>query len=324
MEAIYAAATLKSFRTAKLAELIARDAEVARIWAHVEASGVRHDYAIEIGHKHKVVRRDGKVPRPLSSYFGAFNVVVFAPEDLAVVKGSPSERRRFLDRSVFGLDPGYLVTAANYDKVLRSRARVLRDLADGKGNVALLDVYDEQLAALGASVMAARRALMAALVPLFVARFVAVTRTGRVAHARLIETSTDLPTDLSTRRAIDRAAKATTVGPHRDDLEFLLDGVPAAQVASQGQTRAMVLAWKMAELELLGAVRGDLPILLLDDVSSELDDARNDYLFAELTLLAGQSFITTTHPRHVRVVTERADVSMVGGELQRATPPSLR
>jgi DNA replication and repair protein RecF len=120
---------------------------------------------------------------------------------------------------------------------------------------------------------------------------------------------------LAAGRARDLARRTTSVGPHRDDLRFAFRDRDAGAFASQGQLRALVLAWKTAELALLGEVHGELPILLLDDVSSELDETRNRYLFEHLAGLAGQCFITTTHPRHVLVGSDRADYRVTGGEI---------
>ena len=120
---------------------------------------------------------------------------------------------------------------------------------------------------------------------------------------------------LRAARVKDLATRATQVGPHRDDLGFELDGRDAGAYASQGQLRAIMLAWKTAELAVLSRAHGDSPILLLDDVSSELDPQRNEYLFDHLAGLAGQCFITTTHPGHVLLRKHRADYRIAGGEI---------
>jgi DNA replication and repair protein RecF len=120
-------------------------------------------------------------------------------------------------------------------------------------------------------------------------------------------------------RGKDLARQVTSVGPHRDDLRFFLETHDAGGFASQGQLRAIVLAWKTAELELLGRLRQDPPILLLDDVSSELDAQRNRYLFEHLAPRAGQCFITTTHPGHVLIAaSERRDYRVAGGAISQA------
>jgi DNA replication and repair protein RecF len=287
---------------------------------------VRRVYELEIEPHGRKVRLDGKAPRPLARYFGDFNVVLFAPEDLSLPRGAPAERRRFLDRAVFNRQPGYIAIAADYDKVLRSRNRVLRDLGEGRGNADMLAVYDEQLAGLGAQIIGARRAYLGELAPKFRAAFEAITRTGNavdLGYQTIDDVSDDerdvealLAAAFATDRARDLARGSTSTGPHRDDLAFVFDTRDAGGFASQGQLRAIVLAWKTAELELLRDVHGEDPILLLDDVSSELDEHRNAYLFEYLATLAGQCFVTTTHRKHVLVAAQnRVDYQVREGRI---------
>ena len=320
LEAIFAVATLRSFRTSKLAELIAFNKPTARLRARVQKQDVARVYEVDLVPGSRRVRIDGKSVRPLARYFGTFNVVVFTPEDLALPRGSPGDRRRFLDRGVFTLDPSYLIVASDYDKVLRTRNTVLRQ-ANGSGAhhvEQLLAVYDEQLAVLAVSIVAARIRFTSLLAPELRTAFAAITRTSRVASMRyqsklLGLTVEQIAEQLRGLRVRDLAMQSTSFGPHRDDLELALDGRDAGSFASQGQLRAIMLAWKTAELQILARAHGDLPILLLDDVSSELDASRNEFLFEHLAALAGQCFITTTSGSHVLVRAERHDYRIANG-----------
>jgi DNA replication and repair protein RecF len=322
LEAVYVLAALRSFRTSALAEVIGHGHERAMIKARVVRAELDRQYQVVIEPKGKTAIVDDKPVRPVARYFGGMNVVLFAPEDLAVVRGSPAERRRFFDRTVFGRRASYLTTAQAFDKVLRSRNAVLRGLADGeRGGRELLDVYDQQLAPLAVAVRTARTELLAELGPRVAAVFAAITGG---ALAATVEYQTAVAAEpeavvaqLTADRTRDLARRSTTTGPHRDDLVFRLDGHLAAGFASQGQTRALVLAWKVAELELLHATHGDAPLLLLDDVSSELDDTRNEFLFAYLSKRPGQCFISTTDARHVRVVGDRVDHTVAAGQVSR-------
>jgi DNA replication and repair protein RecF len=333
LEAIFVVATLRSFRTSKLSDLIAFGRTTAKLGARVLKEELHRIYEVElatsttgntVGKASRVVKLDGKSVRPLASYFGAFNVVVFTPEDLAVPRGSPGDRRRFLDRSVFTLDPGYLPVAADYDKVLRTRNTVLKRAEQGKVAGKQLDdllaVYDQQLAQLAIAVIEARTRFASTLGPELRSAFASITRAPRVAGMRYeqrypVSTAAEIVTRLEQTRAKDLATLATQTGPHRDDIVLELDGRIAGSFASQGQLRAIMLAWKTAELQILGRTHGDLPILLLDDVSSELDAARNDFLFQHLAKLAGQCFITTTDGRHVLVTEDRADFRIQNGRI---------
>lgn len=324
LEAIFVVATLRSFRTSKLADLVAFGRPSAKLGARVLKDGLTRVYEVEVAPGARKVRLDGKVPRPLAHYFGAFNVVVFTPEDLALPRGAPGDRRRFLDRGVFNLEPSYLATAGDYDKVLRTRNSVLRQA--GQGSLGprqvddLLTVYDAQLAQLAVATIAARVRFIERLLPEMSAAFAAITRTGLTATARYASKLVGAPAasieqQLRDGRARDLASGSTQLGPHRDDVVLELEGREAGSFASQGQLRAIMLAWKTAELTVLGAVHGDPPVLLLDDVSSELDPARNEFLFEHLATLAGQCFITTTHGSHVLLHRDRADYRIERGQV---------
>lgn len=330
LEAIYVVAALRSFRTSRLADLIRFGAERAVLGARVERDGLERRYDLTIEPHGRRVRLDGKAARPLARYFGAFNVVLFAPEDLQLPRGAPAERRRFLDRAVFNRRADHMATSQDYDKVLRSRNALLREVADGRrGGAAagdLLAVYDEQLAALAARIATARLAYVDELRPRFQAAFDAISRSGipvdlayatapEVAAAGEAERAATYARLLVAGRGADLARGVTGVGPHRDDLAFRFAGHDAGAFASQGQLRALVLAWKTAEMDLLAAIHGEDPILLLDDVSSELDPHRNEYLFAYLARRSNQCFITTTHPRFVLVREDRVDHEVRDGQI---------
>ena len=160
LEAIYAVSSLRSFRTSKLADMIAFGAQEARIGARVLKDELVRVYELTVAPQGRRVLLDGKSARPLARYFGGFNVVVFTPEDLGLPRGSPGDRRRFLDRGVFNFDPSYLAVATYYDKVLRSRNAVLKQAGQGHlGGTKLEDmllVYDAQLARLAVQIVSAR------------------------------------------------------------------------------------------------------------------------------------------------------------------------
>ena len=329
LEALYVACALRSFRTSRLAEVIRLGATEAHIAATIQRADMAQTLSVGIRERSKLVRLDGKAVRPLSRYFGSFNAVLFAPEDLQLPRGSPGGRRRFVDRSVFALIPEYLADAQRFDRVLRSRNALLRDGKAGAVRAELLEVYDRQLAAHGARIACRRAEFLAALGPRFETAYARITRAGMRAELRyepafsvagkaVCETSeAELTTELAARlvdgRARDLARGATGVGPHRDDVGFWLDGQPAQRYASQGQLRALVLAWKTSEIELLKEAHGEAPVFLLDDVSSELDAARNAYLFDFLAASESQCFITTTHPRHVLLRADRVNFEVRSG-----------
>jgi DNA replication and repair protein RecF len=324
LEAIFVVATLRSFRTSKLADLIAFGSESAKLGARVLKHALTRVYEVELAAHSRKVRLDGKAVRPVSRYFGEFNVVVFTPEDLGLPRGAPGDRRRFLDRGVFNLEPSYLATASDYDKVLRTRNSVLRQAGEGrlvgKQVEEMLSVYDEQLAALAVATIEARQRFIVRIMPALSSAFAAITRTGLAATMRYASKLVGVSAEgivqlLREGRARDLGSGSTQIGPHRDDIVLELEGREAGSFASQGQLRAIMLAWKTAELVMLGEAHGDPPILLLDDVSSELDPDRNAFLFEHLANLAGQCFITTTHGGHVLLRRDRADYRIEAGRI---------
>jgi len=332
LEAIYAVATLRSFRTARLADLIAFSpassetgaAVEARIGARVLKDELVRVYEVAIGQGGRRVTLDGKAARPLARYFGGFNVVVFTPEDLGLPRGSPGDRRRFLDRAVFNLRPEYLAQMQDYEKVIKQRNTVLKMAGQGALQgprvEELLGVYDAQLAPLALAVANARAEMVERVSSELAQAFADITRSGLGARVRYVSKIAGTSIDAVARmirdaRMKDLATNATQTGPHRDDLAFELEERDAGAFASQGQLRAIMLAWKSAELAVLARAHGDRPILLLDDVSSELDPARNQYLFEHLANGAGQCFITTTDGRHVLLDRDRADYRIRNGEI---------
>jgi DNA replication and repair protein RecF len=313
LEAVYLLGTLRSFRAARTDELVRFGTEKARVRARVEKLGTERLLEVTLSPGHKSARVDGKASRA-ASYFGGFNVVLFAPEDLRLPKGPPAGRRRFVDRAIFNAQPGYLSEAQTYERVLRSRNAVLRE----GGPLELLEVYDTQLCKAAVPLLERRRAFVSELMPFVERAFERVTQTGlklEIAYQSALTSEAELAEKLVAERRRDLARGATSSGPHTDELRLTLDGRAAASFASQGQLRAMVLALKVAEIEYLTQKLGAPPVLLLDDVSSELDPTRNQQLFAFLQTVPCQAFITTTRPTHVLLSQERKDFHVVTGAI---------
>jgi DNA replication and repair protein RecF len=318
LEAIYLLGTLRSFRAGKTEEMVRFGAAQATVRARVEKLATQRLLEVQLAPGHKQARVDGKGARA-TDYFGGFNVVLFAPEDLRLPRGSPAGRRRFLDRAVWNAHPAYLGEVQTYERVLKSRNAVLRE----GGPPDMLEVYDEQLARAAVPIVTRRRTLLTELAPRVRAAFEQVTQTGMtlgIAYETALDISDiehSMREKLIADRRRDMARGATSSGPHVDDLELDLDGKTARAYASQGQLRAIVLALKIAEIEFLRENLGDAPVLLLDDVSSELDPTRNAQLFDFLKSVPCQAFITTTHRAHVLLAEERLDFQVVGGAVRR-------
>lgn len=307
LEAIYVLGTMKSFRQAKNRDLIRWHEPFALIKGIIEKDGVSREVTLLIEKEGKKARLDRKALQRLSDFFGCLNVVVFSPEELTMVKGAPDLRRRYLDRAVFAADPGYLALYHEYTRVLRNRNALLRSgIRDG------LDIWSDRLVETGSRVVAKRLPWLQGIgvllqnfhngiagngfkVDLVYRAMPGGTVTTAQEYEELLRTSLQRSVDEEFRRG------STQAGPHRDDLEFLLEGRQIRQFGSQGEQRSYILALKMAEIDFLHRHYGNPPVLLLDDMTSELDDERNRNLLRFLEERQMQVFITTTTPQNLNI-----------------------
>lgn len=318
LEAIHYLGALKSFRGARTDDLIQLGAQKALLEARVAGEAAARTYRAELtrGRARKITL-DGKRPRSIATWHGSIQVVLFHPGDVALAGGPPEGRRALLDRILEQIDGSYASTLASYQKALRSRNRLLRQ---DRVSRAAVQAYDQVLASAGAVVGQARARLTPDLAERATAAFREVVGESmplEVTYAPRVE-----PEVQAIRRALEEAfdkdvARGFTAdGPHADDLALRVRDVAAKHHASQGQQRAIVLALKVAELDVLTRRVGRVPILLLDDVSSELDRARNRRLFEVLARLGGQVFLTTTHPEFILLEDNRVDFHVEGGRVE--------
>lgn len=303
LEAIAWLATLSSFRGAPNEALVRVGAERAVVRAEGEREG-RH-LLLEA----EVPARSGRVRvqvnrQPLvraRDLLGSLRVSVFSPDDLALVKEGPDGRRRLLDEALASVGPRYGALQDDLARVLKQRGALLKGAQaapggrlDSSGELTL-DVFDARLAVVGAALASARRNLVARLGPAVVAAYDRLA--GRASEVVLAyETSwgrdeADLAAALAAARPDDVRRGVSTVGPHRDELGLWVGGLPARTHASQGEQRTLALALRLAVHQVVGEVAGSSPILLLDDVFSELDPSRTEALVASLP--SGQALLTT-------------------------------
>ena len=314
LEACYLLCTLRPLRAQKLSELVCFGAAQAAVAGDFELPGGVRKVDVQIADGRRSARVDGKPVRDPDELFGGLAVVAFTPDDLSLVKGAPEGRRRLLDRAVQNRHPAHLADARDYLRALRSRNQLLRQGAAPP----LHEAFEEPLARLGARLRLRREQVLDELRGHAARAFAEVARgedalqlayraagrdsDGLGAEASLRgedELAARILAALRRRLSRDRERGFTSVGPHADDLSLSLGERPARLFASQGQARAVVLAFKIGEIESLRRVQGRAPLLLLDDVSSELDPQRNAYLMRYLGELQGQVVLTTTDPRLV-------------------------
>jgi DNA replication and repair protein RecF len=271
----------------------------------VERDGVVREIALTLEKTGKKVRLDHKPVAKLADFFGSLNVVIFSPEDIAMVKGMPDVRRKYLDRAVFSGDASYLIFYHEYFRTLRNRNILLRNGDDGG-----LAVWTEKLVAAGARLISSRLAYIREIEGLLQEFYRAIAGTGAeagISYRPHLLSGGSLQNDIRQKFALalastaaeEKRAGATVVGPHRDDVDFLLGGKVLKHHASQGEQRSFVLSLKMAEIEHIQRRHGNPPVLLLDDMTSELDRDRNYNLLEFLRTKEMQVFITTTAPENI-------------------------
>lgn len=297
LEAVYLLGHLKSFRGARTAELIQEQMEAARLAGRLTRGNVQHRLEITLEKHGQTPRLDGKPVQRLSQFLGTLRPVLFTADELMLLKGSPAGRRALLDRAVLQADPGYLDRVQAYQRILRQRNQLLRERADAE----TLAPWNEALIQSGARIREDRCNYLAGLQPVLagIGREIADHDECLTLH---YPAETDKPVQESLRRELalvlprERLLGQTLAGPHRDDPEPLVDGRPLKQYGSQGQHRSFLLAFKAAQLINLEERLGEPPLLLLDDLASELDARRQASFFAFLRRRRGQVLITTTHP----------------------------
>lgn len=327
LEAIYFAATSRSFRTSRLVELLAHgegDAYVKARFTERSASPLSREQLALIHGKRTSVRVDGNPPSSLASFATRSPVVVFHPDELTLSSGPAAGRRTLLDRVALFIDPLASDHRHRYTHAMRARQHLLRakdkDLGSSRGD---LDAFEQLAAVHGAALTASRRRATEALLPELTRAFAEVAAPGLLLGATYVpggsEDAAEGAAELRERRPRDVHRPSPGFGPHRDDLDLRLAGHAARTTASQGQHRVLTLALKAAEAACIAEVRGLEPILLLDDVSSELDAGRTLALFHFLDRARGQIFLTTTRPDLIVTPSvaadERADFELIQGAM---------
>jgi len=295
LEAIYMCATTRSQRQSKEKDMIKFGCEEShlRMITADEVSERRIDMQLSRS-KAKGVALDGQALVRAGQLFGLLGIISFCPDDLSMIKAGPAERRRFIDMEASQVDRLYMHNLSSYNKILAQRNNLLKQVSLNKELLGTLDIWDEQLVEYGSYLIDKRAEFVEELEE--IAGPVHKAVSGEKEDIKVIyspDTSKkDFKDKLFLNRDRDIALTYTTTGPHRDDLEFEINGKNARTFGSQGQQRTTALSMKLAEIELVKKVSGKAPILLLDDVLSELDRNRQTQL---LGFTQGvQTFITCT------------------------------
>ncbi|WP_069999900.1 DNA replication/repair protein RecF [Cellulosilyticum sp. I15G10I2] len=280
LEAIYLCATARSHRTHKEKEIIRWGSEYAHVMVSLQKNFIDDIIDFHLSQKSKAAAINKMPIHRLGELFGCINIVMFSPEDLQLVKSSPKERRRFIDIELCQIDKLYYHALKQYHKVLKQRNLALKQYLKNK-DMSIIDIWDIQLEEYAKEIIKKRSEFIQELN--IIAKRIHEDISGGKENLEVVYepsiNSDEFQSKMLKFREKDILYQTTSIGPHRDDLNFLINGMDVKIYGSQGQQRTVVLSMKLAELSIMTKYIGEEPILLLDDVLSELDDKRQKDLF---------------------------------------------
>lgn len=295
LEALYISASSRSHRGAKEREMIRFGEEEAHVKVLVKKGDLPYRIDIHLKkNRSRGIAINGIPLKKASELFGIVNMVFFAPEDLFIIKNGPSERRRFIDMELCQLDKIYVYNLIQYNKTLLQRNKLLKEIDYRNDFMETIDLWDFHMEKYGKEIIARRREFIKEM-NLLVQPIHDSISGGKEKLSLEYEPMCEekiLGEEIKNNRERDQKLRTSTTGPHRDDIKFILNGIDIRKFGSQGQQRTAALALKLAEIELVKKRTGDVPVLLLDDVFSELDSHRQEQLLNHLDRI--QTVITCT------------------------------
>ena len=295
LEALYVCATSRSHKGSKDREMIRMGSDEAHIKLNVKKNGLPYRIDMHLKkNKSKGIAIDGVPIRKASELFGIVNIVFFSPEDLNIIKNGPAERRRFLDSEICQLSRLYMIELANYNKVVAQRNKLLKEISFSGRMADTLEIWDEQMVRYGTSIISERKKFISRLNDILSEihqnltggkEQILITYEPNVSEEGFSE-------ELKAGRERDLRFGQSYTGPHRDDFCVRVNDIDIRKYGSQGQQRTAALSLKLAEIRLVEEEIHDTPVLLLDDVLSELDGSRQNYLLQSIHSI--QTLITCT------------------------------
>lgn len=295
LEAIYLSATTKSHKGSKDRDIVKFDAEESHIRTYLEKEGIEYKVDMHLRKsKSKGVAVDGQKLKKAADLLGLLNVVFFSPEDLSIIKNGPAERRRFVDMELCQLDNFYLYNLNHYNKIVNQRNKLLKDMYFNPQLKDTLNIWDSQLVSFGSKIIERRRIFIDQLNEII---YDIHKKLSGDKEELIIKYEPDIEIEnfenaMRASQERDIKLKQTCVGPHRDDFSFRVGDIDIRKFGSQGQQRTAALSLKLSEIELVKKITKDTPVLLLDDVLSELDSNRQNYLLNSIGDI--QTIITCT------------------------------
>ena len=295
LEAIYLSSTTKSHKGSKDKDIINFDKEEAHIRTFLEKDGLENKVDMHLRkNKSKGIAINGQKIKKAAELLGLLNVVFFSPEDLGIIKNGPAERRRFVDMELCQLDSFYLYNLNHYNKIVNQRNKLLKDMYFRPELRDTLNIWDSQLISFGSKIIERRELFVKQLNEIIyeIHKKLSGDKENLSIFYEADTSIEDYERSLTYSQERDIKLKQTTVGPHRDDFSFMEGNIDIRKFGSQGQQRTAALSLKLSEIELVKKMTKDNPVLLLDDVLSELDSNRQNYLLDSIGDI--QTIITCT------------------------------
>lgn len=317
IEVIWLFTGAKSFRTNRDNELVFFGENESKLNMTYIGQNIENEASLIIGQRRKAILNEKKL-NSASLLAGNFCAVIFSPDDLNLISGSPEKRRRFLDIAISQIYPKYLETLKRYSRALAQRNYVLKKLKEGEGSIELLYPFEEELSSAGSTIIKYRIRYLE-LAQDFISDIYKGISNYKESFQVLyqpVATPNELYEKIVRNRKEDILSGFTTIGPHRDDIDFLIDSLSVKAFGSQGQKRSVALALKLSEAEVLYKTTGEYPVALLDDVMSELDPLRQSFILNHIKKL--QVFITCCDPANIKNLNNGTVFKVENGRIEKA------
>ncbi len=314
-EGIWLFTGAKSFRGAKDIEMVGFGKEKALLEMNFLSGGIEREAKIKIVSK-RTAFFDEKPLKSPALLAGNFCAIVFSPNDLGLVKEGPSLRRRFLDIAIGQLYPSYINNLKNYTRAIAQRNKIIKDYKNIPNGEEMLDIFEEEISQNGIKIIEFRKNYCEKAQPYTAEIYSGISKNREELEFSYISSANEenLREALYNSRKTDVFSGITSVGPHRDDLDFKINGISARKFGSQGQQRSIALSLKLAEAKTLKEITGEEPVAILDDVMSELDPKRQDYILNHIK--DRQVFITCCDPSNIKGIKEGKIFNIEAGRIK--------
>ena len=314
IEAIWLLTGAKSFRGAKDEELKKFGSEKTNIKASFKAEEIEKNAQIEIIDRRKAFLNEKPLKTP-SRLAGSFNAIVFSPSDLRLLSDGPKIRRKFLDTAICQLYPSYIEILREYTRAVTQRNKIIKDFKFNSSSADMLQAFEDEISLKGEKIIKYRLRYIEILKEFIPQIYFGISDGKEILSIEYISSfkGKSLREELINSRKNDIFSGKTSVGPHRDDLEFKINGINAKNFGSQGQKRSVALTLKLAEANILKKNTGESPVCLLDDIMSELDPARQNFILNHIKGM--QTFLSCCDPQSVKNLKEGKKFKISKGEV---------